>query len=316
VLVNLASLEIGAGDAAAAAAMLRAGLDAARAAGDSSIEGNTLANLGATEANQGHLLDAATLLKQALAIARRRGDLQLEMMTTVQLIWTLAPFGRDTEVDGLARQIAAASEREHNSYWKAELDWVVGALAARRGDRTAALAHFEQARTLYGDAGMTRNLAPVLADIVEVATADGDAARAHQAASAFRAIAATDARAWAAWLPLIDAQLRRVDGDAPGALADLESRLDRAPGATGAAAQASLFQLGRWQVANGRSEDLLLRSAWQPWLEQHPDAIALRVTALRANGRAADAAIEQTRLDRLKLAPQLDLAPETPGAPR
>ena len=316
VLVNLASLENGAGDAAAAAAMLRAGLDAARAAGDSSLEGNTLANLGATEANQGRLLDAAVLLRQALAIARRRADLQLEMLSTVQLIWTLAPFGRDNEVDGLARQVAAASERERNAYWKAELDWATAALATRRGDRTAALTHLEQARISYRDAGMTRNLAPVLADIVEVATADGDLARAHEAASAFREIASADARAWAAWLPLIDAQLRRVDGDAPGALADLESRLDRAPAATGAAAQASLFQLGRWQIANGRSEDLLLRSAWQPWLEQHPDAIALRVAALRANGRAADAVIEQARLDRLRQAPQLDLAAELPHPQR
>jgi len=306
VLVNLASLENGAGDAAAAASMLRAGLDAARAAGDASIEGNTLANLGAAEANQGHLLDAAVLLRQALAIARRRGDLQLEMLTSVQLIWVLAPFGRDTEIENLAKQVSAASEREHNPYWKAELDWAIGSLAARRGDRTAALAHFENARGRYRDAGMTRNLAPLLADIVEAATANLDAARAHEAASAFRAIAEADVRAWGAWLPLIDAQLRRVDGDASGALAALEARLDRAPDATGAAAQASLFQLGRWQVANGQPEDLLLRSAWQPWLEQHPDAIALRVAALHASGRDADAAIEQTRLDRLKQAPQLD----------
>lgn len=316
VLVNLASVENGAGDAVAAAAMLRAGLDAARAAGDSSLEGNTLANLGATEANQGHLVDAAVLLRQALAIARRRSDLQLEMLTAVQLIWTLAPFGRDAEVDDLARQVAAASEREHNPYWRAELDWAIGALAARRGDRTAALAHFEDARRRYRGAGMTRNVAPVLADIVEAATANHDAARAHEAATAFRAIAEADARAWAAWLPLIDAQLRRVDGDAPGALADLESRLDRAPDATGAAAQASLFQLGRWQVASGRSEDLLSRNAWQPWLEQHPDAITLRVAALRASGRDADAAVEQARLDRLMQAPPLDLATEPPPAQR
>ena len=59
VLVNLASLDNGAGDAAAAAAMLRAGLDAARSAGDTSLEGNTLANLGATEPNPGHLPEAA-----------------------------------------------------------------------------------------------------------------------------------------------------------------------------------------------------------------------------------------------------------------
>jgi len=314
VLINLASLDNGAGDAVAAAAMLRAGLDAARAAGDTSIEGNTLANLGATEANQGHLLDAVDLLEQALVIARKRNDRQLEMLTTLQLIWTLAPFGRDAELDALTQQVASAADSEHNAWWRAELEWALGAIARRRGDHPAAIAHFERARGLYGDAGMTRNLAPVLADIVETAAANADAPRAHEAAAAFRAIATADARAWAAWLPLIDAQLRRVDGDRAGALEDLGARLDRAPDAIGAAAQASLFQLGRWQVESGRSEDLLVREAWRPWLD-HPDAIGLRIAALRANGRGADADAEQTRLERLRHSPRLDLAPATASPP-
>jgi DNA-binding winged helix-turn-helix (wHTH) protein/Tfp pilus assembly protein PilF len=316
VLVNLASLENGAGDAAAAATLLRDGLDAAREAGDSSLEGNTLANLGATEANQGHLLDAATLLQQALAIARRRGDTRLEALTTIQLTWALMPFDRDADIATLTRRVSSLAEQERNPYWQAELHWALGGAAARDKDWPQALRELERARGLYADAGMTRNLAPVLAALVETATDAGIGTTAHAAADAFRQIAAADPRSWNEWLPLLDAQLRKVDGDAAGALAALADRLDRAPEAYGAAAQASLFQLGRWQIAAGQGEDVLLREAWKPWLTQHPDAIALRIAALRAAGRKADADAEQARLDRLKQTPQLDLAahPNAPSA--
>lgn len=315
VLANLASLENGAGDAAAAARLLRDSLDAAREAGDSSLEGNTLLNLGATEANQGHLLDAATLLQQALAVTRRRGDTHLEVLGMVQLTWILAPFGRDADIAMLTRRVSAMAGQERNPYWQAELHWALGGGAARRQDWPRALAELEQARALYADAGMTRNLAPVLAALVETAVDAGDATTAHAAADAFRGIAAADPRSWNEWLPLLDAQLRKVDGDAAGALAALADRLDRSPDAYGAAAQASLFQLGRWQIAAGQGDDVLLREAWKPWLAQHPDAIALRIAALRAAGRTTDADAEQARLDRLEQAPQLDLAP-LPDAPK
>ncbi len=308
VLANLASLENGAGDAAAAARLLRDSLEAARDAGDSSLEGNTLANLGATEANQGHLLDAASLLQRALALARRRGDTQLEALSAIQLIWVLAPFERDAGIATLARRVSALAAQEHNRYWQAELHWAQGGAAARRKDWPRALAELEQARALYAEAGMTRNLAPLLAALVETA-ADADAgATAHAAADAFRRIAADDPGVWTEWLPLLDAQLRKVDGDAAGALAALTDRLDRAPGAYGAAAQASLFQLGRWQVAAGQGEDVLVRAAWKPWLAQHPDAITLLVASLRAAGRLDDANLEQARLDSLKASPQLDVS--------
>lgn len=315
VLVNLASLENGAGDAAAAAALLRNGLDAAREAGDGSLEGITLANLGATEANQGRLLEAIALLQQARANAQRRGDTHREALATIHLVWILAPFGRDAEIETLARRVSEIAGPNPNPYWQAELHWALGGAAARREDWPRALAELESARSLYADAGMTRNLAPVLAALVETAADAGDAVAAHAAAAAFRQIATADPRAWNEWLPLLDAQLRKVDGDAPGALAALADRLDRSPDAYGAAAQATLFQLGRWQLAAGQGEDLLLREAWKPWLEQHPDAIGLRIRALRALGRDAEADAEQARLDRLKQAPQLDLGP-TANAPQ
>lgn len=308
VLVNLAVLDNRAGDAAGAGSRLRAGLDAAREAGDGSLEGSMLANLGATEANQGRLLDAVALLKQALAIAHRRGDTQLEILTSIQLIRALAPFGRDADIEALARRVADVAEREHNPYWQAELHWAIGNAAVRDKDWARALDELERARSLYRDAGMMSNVAPVLADLVAAASAAGQAGDAHAAANAFRAIADSDAQAWAAWLPLLDAQLRAVDGDESGALTDLARHLDGTTGARGAAAQAGLFRVGRWQLATGRFDDLLTRAAWKPWLAQHPDAIALRIAAMRGLGRTADADAEQARLDRLKREPVLDLA--------
>lgn len=315
VLVNLAAVDNGAGDAAAAGAKLREGLDAARVAGDATLEGHTLASLGATEANQGRLLDAATLLQQALALARRRGDVQLEMLASLQLLGVLAPFDRDADIAILAGRVRNAAERQHNPYWQAELDWALGLHAARRGDLADALRRYAAARATYAEAGIARSLAPVLTDIVAAAAANGDAKTAHEAADAFRAIAQADARSWAAWLPLLDAQVRFVDGDAAGARDELAARLDRAPAATGPAAQASLFQLGRWQVAAGAPDDLLLRDAWKPWLGQHPEAVALHVRALRSAHRDEEADAEQARLDRLQRAPQLAVSEPAPATP-
>lgn len=313
-LVNLASLDNGAGDTAAAATLLRSGLDVAREAGDQSLEAATLGNLGAVEANRGRLLDAIALLKQGVTVAHARGDAHLETLGLVQLGWALAPFGNEVALHGVARRIAKAADGDGNAFWQAEAHWLRGDLAARREQWSAALDELEQARALYAANGMTRNLAPVLAQIVETACAAERADLAHAAADAFRTIAGGEGgAAFADWLPLIDAQLRMVDGDAAGALGALTRALDAAPAARGPSALASLLQLGRWQLAQGRYEDLLSRPAWQRWLEQHPDAITLRIAALRANGRDADAEAEAVRLEHLRAAPELDLG-ELAGA--
>jgi DNA-binding winged helix-turn-helix (wHTH) protein len=308
-LVNLASIENGAGDAAAAGKLLRDGLDAARESGDAYLEGSTLGNLGATEANQGRLLAAIALFKQGLKIARERGDTHLQAMIGTQLVWTLAPFGHDAEARALARQVVSLGEAAANPYWQAEAHWALAALDARRRDWPQAFRELERARDAYAADGMTRSLAPLLAEIVATASDAGDLARAQEAAAAFRAIAAADAASWQAWLPLIEAQLRKAGGDTAGAADALARSLDAAPNARGAAAQAALFQLGRWQVELGRPRDLLARTEWKPWLEQHPDAIGLRISALRADGQAEAADAEQARLDRMRHAPELDLDP-------
>ena len=308
VLANLASLDNGAGDAAGAATLLQNALDAARSAGDTYLEVSILGNLGATQANQGRLLDAIALLKQGLALARARGDTRLEVLIGTQLVWALQPFDHNDDARALTQRILALGEAEQNQYWQAEAYWALAALDARAKAWPQAFAEFERARAIYVAVGITRSLAPMLAELTAAADDAGDIARAREAASAFRSLADENAE-WQGWLPLNDAHLRRAGGDAAGAAGDLARLLDARPGARGPVAQAALFQLGRWQLALGQSDALLARAEWKPWLDQHPDAIALHVDALRASGQADAANAEQQRLDALRSAPELTLDP-------
>lgn len=308
VLANMASLDNGAGDAAGATARLREALDAARAAGDAALEGTILGNLGATEANQGHLLDAIALLKQAYALARARSDSHFEMRIGTQLVWVLAPFDRADEVRALARRVLALGAAANDRIAQAEAHWALAALAARRHAWQDAFVEFENARAIYAAEGLTRSLLPMLAELAAAADEAGDAARTRSAVDAFRE-AAGDAAEWQAWLPLLEAHLRGVGGDSAGAADDLARLLDAMPGPPAPVAQAALFQLGRWQLALGRADALLARAAWASWIEQHPDAIALRIEALRATGQASLAEDEQKRLDALHNSPGLALDP-------
>jgi DNA-binding winged helix-turn-helix (wHTH) protein len=312
VLVNLASLDNAAGDVAGAAASLHAGLDAARTAGDTHLERATLGNLGATEANQGRLLTAIALLKQCLMLAREAHDSDLTALATTQLIWALAPFGRTVSVEALAQRVLDAGERANNPYWQAEAQSAQAGIALRAKDFPLALAALERARGLYAGAGMTRSVGETLLQTVDAATQAGDLAAARGAATQLRALAQTgaDSAHWRTWLPLVDAQLKSAAGESAAAADDLARALDQFRGLNGPAAQASLFQLGRWQITLGREADLLARPEWARWLEQDPDAIALRIAALRASARIDDADAEQRRLDTLLAAPELaiDLA--------
>ncbi|MEO7432441.1 MAG: winged helix-turn-helix domain-containing protein [Dokdonella sp.] len=307
VLVNLASLDNAAGNVAGASAALRAGLDAARIAGDTHLERATLGNLGATEANEGRLLTAITLLKQCLALAREAHDRDLQALATSQLVWALAPFARTSVVEALAHGMLDAGESAHNPYWQAEAESAMAGLAMRAKDWPHALRFIESARARYATAGMTRSVGETLLQTVDAATQAGNPGAAQSAAIQLRELAArgTDATYWRTWLPLVDAQLRSAAGEAAGATDDLAHALDQFRGVNGPAAQASLFQLGRWQIALERSNDLLARPEWSRWLEQDPDAIVLRIAALRATARIDDADAEQRRLDTLLAAPEL-----------
>lgn len=305
VLVNLAGVENSEGDAEAASALLRAGLDAARSAGDRDLEGMTLANLGATEHNAGRSLTAIRLLKQGLSLARSRADRHLQVLTAVQLAWALAPFDRDADAHALAQAALAIGERDGNGFWQAEAHWALAQLATRRAEWPAALQHLDQAQALYETGGMLRNAVQVLADSVQTASRSGDLARAEHAATRFRQLldAGEGGTSMDATRILVEAQLRHAQGDHAGAISALAQQVGtRAPNA-----QALLMQLGRWQLAAGQAAAALAEPAWAPWLQQSPEAIELRIAALRASGR--DAAAEQAHLLALRSAPELDLEP-------
>ena len=305
-LVNLASVENGAGNLAAASADLRAGLDAASRSGDSQLENATLGDLGGVEANRGQLLSALSLFKRAVALARTRGDTNLKVLIASRLVWTLAPFGHDADAQRLAGQMLATANSQANPYWQAEAHFALAGLAMHGRNWKIALAELQQAQAGYASAGMTRDLPEIVSLWIEAATQAGDVSEVRAAERMFRERSQVqpEAAQWKSWSPLLAAQLRAAAGDVAGATADLARALDDARGAVGPVEQASLFELGRWQLALGRPADLIERPEWKPWLEQHPEAIELHVAALRAAGRDAEAQTQQARLDTLKQAPE------------
>ncbi|MCR6700412.1 MAG: winged helix-turn-helix domain-containing protein [Dokdonella sp.] len=316
-LFNLAVVDNAGGDAEAAIARLRAALDAARAGGDGALEAATLLNLGGAEHNAGRSLEAALLLRRALTLARERADRQVQVFSAIQLGWVLAAFDRTGPAAALADAVLRYAELERNVYWEAEALWLSSSLAARHEDWPRALDRLSRAQAAFESIGLRRSVAQVLAETVQTAARAGDGPRAHAAADAYRRLAAAtdDADRLADRLPLIEAELRRVDGDAAGAAAALEAYLAARGNDRGPVTQAAVFELGRWLIDLGRPETALALPALGGWLAEQPAARALRIRALRATGREADAAAEQARLDASAQAPQLDLPPELLAIP-
>lgn len=316
-LFNLAVVDNAGGDAQTAIARLRAALDAARAGGDGALEAATLLNLGGAEHNAGRSLEAALLLRRALTLAHERADRQVQVFSAIQLGWVLAAFDRADQATALADSVLRQAEHERNVYWEAEARWLSSSLAARREDWPRALDQLARAQAAFESIGLRRSVAQVLAETVQTAGRAGDAARAHAAAEAYRRLAepADDADRLSERLPLIEAQLRRVDGDAVGAAAALEAFLGARGNDRGPVTQAAVFELGRWLVDLGRPEAALALPALGGWLAEQPAARALRIRALLAAGRQAEAAAEQARLDASAQAPQLDLPAELLGIP-
>jgi len=317
-LFNLAVVDNAGGDAEAAIARLRAALDAARAGGDGALEAATLLNLGGAEHNAGRSLEAALLLRRALTLARERADRQVQVFSAIQLGWVLAAFDRGDQAAALADAVLRRAEHERNVYWEAEARWLSSSLAARREDWPGALDQLARAQAAFESIGLRRSVAQVLAETVQTAARAGDGPRAHAAADAYRQLAAAsdeDTDRLSERLPLIEAQLRHVDGDAAGAAAALEAFLAARGNDRGPVTQAAVFELGRWLVELGRPEAALALPALGGWLAEQPAARALRIRALHATGREADAAAEQARLDASAQAPQLDLPPELLAIP-
>ena len=246
------------------------------------------------------------MLKQGLSIAKAHGDTRLEALIATQLVWALAPFGRDADARALARHVLALGTRENNAIWQAEAHWALAALDVRTQLWRDAFAAFEQARRIYADTGIARNLAPVLVEIASAAGEARDPAKAREAADALRALA-NDNPEFRASLPLVDASVLASTGDTRGSVDALVRLLDARPPAP--VAQSALFDLGHRALALGDAAPLLARPEWKPYLDQHPDAIGLHIAAERLGGDTTAADAEQQRLDALRLAPELVLDP-------
>ena len=310
-LVNLAVVDNAEGDIATAVADLRDALDAARTAADGALELAILLNLGGAEFNAGHPLAAAALLRQSLALAGQRGDRRVQVLSAVMLSWVLAAFDHVDAAAALASAVLALGEAEDNRYWQAEAHWALSGVAARRERWPEALSELDQARPLYAELGLRQNLGQVLADRVQMLVGAGDRPGAELAAKACRNEAAADPAnvELQARLPVIDAQLRHLAGEQEAAVEALSTFLASRGTDRGPATLAAQLQLGRWQMRQGAAESLLAEPAWTGWLNDLPEAIALRIGALRAVGRNGDAAIEQARLDRMRASGVLTLAP-------
>ena len=228
------------------------------------------------------------LLKQGLAIARERNDTRLEALIGTQLVWVLVPFGHDA--NRRARWPSASSRSATPNATRTGRPRATG--RSRRSTRASATGRMRSpssavhAKSMRPKArrGVLRRCSSSSSRLPSDA---GDASVAREAAAAFRTIA-DDAPEWRPWLPLLDAHLAKLGGDSTGAADALDRLLDTNPPIAAPIAQAALFQLGRWQLALGRADALLARAAWKPWLDQHPDAIAL--THLGASCHRTDGA--------------------------
>jgi hypothetical protein len=223
----------------------------------------------------------------------------------------MAPFGHDAIVRQLGERLLAVADQQGNPYWQGEAHFALAGVAMHGAKWSAALDELERAREAYDHAGMTRDMPEILSLRIEAATQAGNSAQLRAAEQFFREQSQIPAATsqWRSWSPLLTAQFKAAGGDVAGAAADLSHALDDAHGSTGPVEEASLFQLGRWQMKTGRASDLLDRPEWKPLLQQHPEAIALNVAALRAVGRNDEAQAEQRRLEALERAPELDLDP-------
>lgn len=297
VLANLAGVDNSEGDAERAAARLREALDAARGSGDAHLETGLLANLGATELNKGRPAQAMPLIAEALRIARHRGDRQFEALTMVLAAWTLAALDQPDLATRAANDVLAAGEHEDNAYWQAEAHATLGDLEQRARRWASAMDHLDRAYTLYASGGMQRNAAQVTAEAVRIATVQGDAALAARLADRYRDAAEAEAGhpLLRTYLPVIDAQLRHVGGDADGAMTALAAFVHGRGNDRGPATLAAWFQLARWRLERGQAAAVLADPAWHAWLRDHPDALLLRIAALEAESHRTDAAAERIR---------------------
>ena len=323
VLANLAIVDGEQGRFSERMAHFRAAIDAAREGGAKDLEMRSLGGLGAAEYDAGNALIAVPMLKQAFALAREQSDLHSMVHVGTNFARVLAIFEQYEAADTLVRQTLDIAQQKDNKSWQAKAYWARGIIAEQRAAWREATAALDTAHQLFAAAKSSLDDAAVLADAARVATRSGDVATAEHAAAALAVLTQANPGnpEMAAMQPLVEIQLRHTQGQRVEAAAALQQLVDaNADHPDWPPRLDALLQLGRWRLElNDPAGALVLMDALSPWLEQQPNAIALRIAAWGAAGQADAAAVEQVRLDQLKHSADLVvdaalLAPLIPAA--
>ncbi len=307
-LLNLAVVEVDRGDTEATIATLRSGLGAARSAGDGALEMSALLNLAGAENNAGRPLDAIVLLKQNAVLAIRRSDPAMHLFTLIGLARITGAFDHFADAQAYADAALRIAIAGDNALWQAEARWALASLAERQGHWRDANSELDQAFALLSDGGMNRIAMQVAADMANLASRQGDLRRVERAASLSRELidhSGDSKPRLAAFLPLINAQIRYLRGERQAAVGDLERLLTERGSARDAMTSAVHRQLARWRLELRQAAGIVDQPAWREWLRHQPDATALYIDALRAADRKGEADAEQARLEALRRSPEL-----------
>jgi len=319
VLVNLAIVDGEQGRTSERIARFHAAIDASREGGAKDMEMRALGGLAGAEFDAGRALDAVPMLNQTLALARELDDLHTGVHTGTNLARVLATFGRYADADALVRQAQEIASRKDNKLWRAKVYWAEGAIAECRGAWSEAIAALDHAHGLFAATKSSIDDAAVLADTARVAARGGDAAVTQRAAQDLAALvaAAPNDPDRATMQPLVMLQAQFMRGEHDEATLGLQQLIDaNAQHADWPARLDALLQLGRWRLqSNDPGSGLALMPALAPWLEQHPDAIALQESLLRAAGHAAEADGARKHLDQLRASSKLNVEPVLPNLP-
>ncbi len=304
VLANLAIVDGEQGHFKERLMHFREAIDAAREAGSKDLEMRELGGLGAAEFDAGHALTAVPMLKQTFALARELSDLHTQVHVGTNLARALATFGHFDAAESLAQYALDIALQKDNKNWQAKAQWARGVIAEQRAAWSDASAALDSAHQLFAAVKANLDDAAVLADATRIATRGGNVAAAEHAAAALALLIQADPAnpEMATMQPLVQTQLQYVHGQRAEAIAALQRLVDaNATRADGPPKLDALLLLGRWYVeANDATAALALMAQLAPWLEQQPEAIALRIAALRGTSQTDAADAEQKRSDQLR----------------
>jgi serine/threonine-protein kinase PknK len=207
-------------------------LEIARRTGDIGSMANFALNLGAVLFCLGEPTQAAEHYESAVRLASRAGRSSTHMFARSNLALVHIYFGlyerAKAELGDVVQRALAAGQK----YNQAQATALLGDVAARTGDVERALIHYDDAIARYGELGQTREIAEHNLDAAEAlldrgGPADPSAAAARLSAARER-VAHEGLSDLELRLDLLLARARLASGDADGALASLQSVIDRA----------------------------------------------------------------------------------------